>query len=64
MQLLVTYAVRDEGTIVIFEGIGIDNRPVLFAVDHRYAQAIIDTLDIHGECYVDIEAWQIIGRVA
>jgi len=52
---------RDEGTIVVFRGRDQETGlPVMFAADHRYAQAIADALPVET-VVVEIEGWQVIG---
>lgn len=66
---------KDEGTIVILEGVEIDHvdpdsdetiggagdpgRPVLVAADHRMAQHIIAAMAEHGPVIAMAESWQV-----
>lgn len=64
MQLLVTGPVRDEGTIVVLEGVDEEGRVFHFAADHRPAQDILNALsdpETESEVLVDVEEWQILG---
>lgn len=63
MEVTVTEIVRDEGSVVLFRGLTDDGAAVVFAADHRPAQAIVNAL-IEGDgddvvCFV--EPWQIVG---
>jgi hypothetical protein len=63
MELCVTDIVRDEGSIVVLQGIATDgtDRVVNFAADHRPAQDIMDAIASGNDVYVEVEPWQIVG---
>ena len=48
--------VRDEGTVIVWEGITEDLDVVWFGVDHGLAAAIPDGADC------EVEPWQILAR--
>jgi hypothetical protein len=59
----ITRLVRDEGTIVVFEGIEEGNGDLVqIAVDHRMAQPIASALDRGEEAHAWAEGYQIISR--
>lgn len=49
-----------QGSIVIFRG-QLDDREVRFAVDHRMAQDLLETVVEAGELDCDVEDWQIVS---
>ncbi len=59
LTVIASQPVLDEGSIVLFQGIDTDDGSlVMFAVDHRYAQALIDDVDAEA----DVEEWQVLAR--
>lgn len=55
--------VRDEGTVVLFEGISPDTDEVLtVAADHRMAQNVLAFIETVGPCPCLVESWQITRR--
>lgn len=70
IEVMVTHLVRDEGSIVIFEGVvqsegADDGALVRFGADHRPAQLIADALCYEGDDeyhapIVVIQDWQIL----
>ena len=65
MEVTVTEIVRDEGSIVLFRGLTDDGTAVVFAVDHRPAQALVDgMLNDEEDVIAFVEAWQIVGSAA
>jgi hypothetical protein len=61
MEILVTAFVRDEGTLVIFAGLTEFNRPVTFAVEHRYAPDILAAVEAGEEPVVEVPHYLIIS---
>jgi hypothetical protein len=53
----VTGLVQDEGTIVVLSGLDEDGCNVVFAVDHRPAQAILDALEAGEEPVAEVPDW-------
>lgn len=66
MNLTVTAdtPVRDEGTILVFTGEADDGRTVTFGVDRRIGLDLYGYLADTGAVDVEVEPWQILGRVA
>lgn len=62
-ELTVTRLVRDEGTVVVFEGSdnNADGRLICFAADHRPAQDIVWALEAGEDVQVVVEPWQLVG---
>ena len=65
MRICVTDIVRDEGSIVVLQGITTDgtDRVMNFACDHRPAQDIINAISQGEDVEVDVEAWQVLGTI-
>jgi len=63
MRVVVTALVRDEGSLVILQGLTDDNQVVNFAADHRCAQAILDAVAQGEDVEVELEDWQILGVI-
>lgn len=66
MKLTVTAdaPVRDEGTILVFTGEHRDGRKVTFGVDRSIGLDLYGYLADTGSVDVEVEPWQILGRVA
>lgn len=66
MEVVVTDVVRDEGSVVLMQGLTTDgsDRVITFACDHRPAHDILDALANGDETFVLIEDWQVLGNVA
>lgn len=62
MEVTVTEIVRDEGSIVLFSGLTDDGGAVVFACDHRPAQALINGMLNDEEVVAFVDDWQIVGR--
>lgn len=58
--VVVTRVVRDEGSIVVLEGIAEDGGRVEFAADHRPAHAIAASLDAGARPLAEVEPWQVL----
>jgi hypothetical protein len=57
----------DTGVATVYTFLGTDpetGENIVFAVDHRPAQAIIDAVEAEGEITVEVEDWQILGKGA
>ncbi len=66
MQVNVDRVVRDEGTIVVLEGIAIEgpHERVRFGADHRCAQEIVNALlDAGDPVLCEVPDWAVIGVV-
>jgi hypothetical protein len=62
MEIEVTQIVRDEGSIVLFQGTSLeDGRVVTFAADHRPAQELINGMLNDEEIIAFVEPWQVVG---
>ena len=60
MKVEVLSLVRDEGTVVLFEGVDVEHETrVCFAADHRPARDIVAAREAHEPVVVDVEPWQI-----
>lgn len=64
MKVTVTEIVRDEGSVVLFRGLTDDGAAVVFAVDHRPAQELMNGMLNDEEVVAIVESWQIVGAVA
>jgi hypothetical protein len=72
LDVLVLDVVRDEGTVLVFRGqpLGDDydsddpERVIDFAVDHRMAQPLIDSLVAETVTVAAVEPWQIVGYLS
>lgn len=64
MEVTVTEIVRDEGSVVLFRGLTDDGAAVVFAVDHRPAQELMNGMLNDEEVVAIVESWQIVGAVA
>jgi hypothetical protein len=53
---------RDCGTVVVFRAQDDDGCPMLIAVDHRAAQAIVDELAAGVSVPVMVEPYQVLGE--
>lgn len=61
MEIEVTGIVRDEGSVVLFQGVPLEGSPlVTFAVDHRPAQELINGMLNDEEVIAIVEPWQIV----
>jgi hypothetical protein len=56
----ITRIVRDEGTIVVMEGVREDGMNVQIAVDHRYARPIAAALDRGEKPHAWVSGWQVL----
>lgn len=65
IEVTVTGFVRDEGTVVLFEGITDDDEGafVVFAVDHRPAQDIASALEDDCDVHVSVPQYQIVRKL-
>ena len=62
MEVEVTQIVRDEGSVVVFQGESLeDGRTVTFAVDHRPAQELVNGMLNDEEVIALVDSWQVIG---
>lgn len=58
--VVVDGVVRDEGSVVVFEGIHpVSNQRAQVYVDHRMAGHVLDMIATTGECYVSAEPWAV-----
>lgn len=68
IRIVVTKPVRDEGSIIVFQGLTERGTEVLFAVDHRPAQILLDALEAddgdEGAVVASVAPWQIIAGAA
>lgn len=62
-EILVTQFVRSEGSVVLFEGIDPEGWHVLFAVDHRPAQAILEALEAGEDPVAIVPHWAFLRRL-
>ena len=62
-EILVTSFVRSEGSVVLFEGLDPEGYRVLFAVDHRPAQAIVEALEAGEEPVAIVPHWAFLRRL-
>lgn len=62
MQVVVTDVVRDEGSIVLMQGLTTDgsDRVITFACDHRPAQEIVAALEQAEDALCWVEDWQVV----
>lgn len=65
MELCVTDIDRDEGTVVVLQGITTDGTDETwrFAADKRAAITIMETIASGEDVYVEVEGWQLLGKV-
>jgi hypothetical protein len=54
-------AVRDEGTIIVLEGITEEGQVYWFACDRRCALQIIHDVQAGLDVSLEVEPWQILG---
>lgn len=64
MEVTVTQILRDEGSLVLFRGLTDDGAAVVFAVDHRAAQGLVDGMLNDEDVIAFVEPWQIVGAAA
>lgn len=57
-------AIRNEGSIIVLEGINEAGKVIWFAADWRPALEIIAIVQDEGELVVEIEPWQIVGTLS
>jgi len=57
-------AVRDEGTLILLEGLDEAGQRYWFGCDRRMAVDILHDVAAHITVEVDLEAWLILGRAA
>lgn len=56
--------VSDQGSVVLFVGTReTDGNRVRFAVDHRPAGGLYESVQTEGEIGCEVEPWQILGGV-
>ena len=59
----VTAFVRDEGSVIVLEGVDHGGRAVIrFAADHRPGRAIVEALASEEPVVVEVERWQVLER--
>ena len=65
MELCVTDVDRDEGTVVVLLGMTTDGSDETwkFAADPRAARDIMVTIASGEDVYVEVEGWQLLGKV-
>jgi hypothetical protein len=61
MIILATGFVRDEGTLVLLSGLTEHNRPVTFAVEHRYAADILAAVEAGEEPECEVPHYLIVS---
>lgn len=61
MIILATGFVRDEGTLVLLSGLTEYNRPVIFAVEHRYAFDILAAIEAGDEPECEVPSYLIVS---
>jgi hypothetical protein len=61
-EIAVTQLLRDEGSIVLFQGIDSDGAIVNFGVDHRPARDILDAIEAGEDPVAYVPEWAILAR--
>lgn len=61
MHINLTQLVRDEGSVVVFEGLDEEGALVTFAVDHHIAQDLVNLLEAGEDPEVEVPEWSILG---
>lgn len=62
MEIEVQTIIADQGSIVVFSGDRLDGEGrVMFAVDHRPAQELINGMLNDEEVIAIVEPWQLMG---
>jgi hypothetical protein len=62
-EIQVLSFVRFEGSVVLFEGLDPEGYRVLFAADHRPAQAILEALESGEEPVAMVPHWAFLRRL-
>lgn len=60
MLINLTQLVRDEGSVVVFEGLDNEGLLVTFGVDHRTAQDLVNLLEAGEDPDVEVPEWSIL----
>lgn len=60
-EITVTGFVRDEGSLVLLAGLTEDNREVVFACEHRYAQDILAAVERGEEPVAEVPDYLVVG---
>jgi hypothetical protein len=62
-EITVTGFVRDEGSLVLLKGLADSEQELVFAVEHRYAPAILAAFEADEEpVVVDVPDYLIVGQ--